>query len=243
MDTWERFDETSLPDEKAFYSELNIEDIIDKDYTHAQNVFKQFKLKNPADYHDLYAQSDTLLLAEVFENFRKKCIEIYELDPANFLSAPGLAQQACLKKTEVELELLTNIDMLLMVAKGIRGGICHAIHRYAKANSKYMKNYDKNIISLYLMYLDANNFYGQGMSQKLPVNGFKWIKKLRKFDEGLIVIIKIVIRDILLKQMLNIQKNYLICIVIYHFQLKERKLKNVISFFVAYMIKKTMLFT
>ena len=89
--------------------------------------------------------------------------------------------------------------MLLMVAKGIRGGICHAIHRYAKANSKYMKNYDKNIISLYLMYLDANNFYGQGMSQKLPVNGFKWIKKLRKFDEGLIVIIKIVIRDILLK--------------------------------------------
>ena len=91
MDTWERFDETSLPDKKAFYSELNIEDIIDKDYTHAQNVFKQFKLKNPADYHDLYAQSDTLLLAEVFENFRKKCIEIYELDPANFLSAPGLA--------------------------------------------------------------------------------------------------------------------------------------------------------
>ena len=89
--------------------------------------------------------------------------------------------------------------MLLMVAKGIRGGICHAIHRYAKANSKYMKNYDKNIISLYLMYLDANNFYGQGMSQKLPVNGFKWIKKLRKFDEGLIVIIKIVMRDILLK--------------------------------------------
>ena len=87
----------------------------------------------------MYVQSDTLLLADVFENFRNKCIEIYELDPAHFLSAPGLAWQACLKKTEVKLELLTDIDMLLMVEKGIRGGICHAIHRYAKANNKYMK--------------------------------------------------------------------------------------------------------
>ena len=84
----------------------------------------------------MYVQSDTLLLANVFENFRNKCIEIYELDPAHFLSAPGLAWQACLKKTGVRLKLLTDIDMLLMVEKGIRGGICHAIHRYAKANNK-----------------------------------------------------------------------------------------------------------
>ena len=88
----------------------------------------------------MYVQSDTLLLADVFENFRRKCIEIYELDPSHFLSAPGLTWQACLKKTEVELVLLTNTDMLLMVEKGIQGGICHAIHRYAKANNKYMKN-------------------------------------------------------------------------------------------------------
>ena len=88
----------------------------------------------------MHVQSDTLLLADVFENFRRKCIEIYELDPSHFLSAPGLAWQACLKKTEVELELLTNIDMFLMVEKGIQGGICHAIHRYARANNKYMKN-------------------------------------------------------------------------------------------------------
>ena len=80
------------------------------------------------------------MLADVFENFRRKCIEIYELDPSHFLSAPGLAWQACLKKTEVELQLLTNIDMFLMVEKGIQGGICHAIHRYARANNKYMKN-------------------------------------------------------------------------------------------------------
>ena len=97
-----------------------------------------------------------------------------------FLSAPGLAWKACLKNTKVELELLTDIDMLLMVEKETRGGICQAIHRYAKANNKYMKNYDKDIISSYLMYLDANNLYGWAMSQKFPVNGFKWVKNLMK---------------------------------------------------------------
>ena len=119
------------------------------------------------------------MLADVFENFRNKCIEIYKLDPAHFLSAPGLALQARLKKTKAELELLTDIDMLLMVKKGIRGGICQALHRYTKANNKCMKNYDKNIISSYLMYLDGNNLYGWAMSQKLPVNSFKWVEKLR----------------------------------------------------------------
>ena len=138
------------------------------------------------EYHDLNVQSDTLLLVDVFENFRDKCIEIYGLDPAHFLSAPGLAWQACLKKTGVKLELLTDIDMLLMVEKGTRGGICQAIHRYAKANNKYMKNYDKDIISSYLMYLDANNLYGWAMSQKLPVNGFKWVEKLSRFNERFI---------------------------------------------------------
>ena len=121
----------------------------------------------------MHVQCDTLLLADVFENFRDKCIEIYGLDPAHFLSAPGLAWQACLKKTKVKLELLTDIDMLLIVEKGIRGGICQAIHRHAKLNNKYIKNYDKDITSSYLAYLDANNLYGWKMSQKLPVNGFK----------------------------------------------------------------------
>ena len=168
MNSWGRFNETSLPEKKAFYSELNLEDVTDKDYVQAQKLFQELKLKNLGDYHDLYVQSDTLLLADVFENFRNKCIEIYELDPAHFLSAPGLAWQACLKKTKVELELLTNIDTLLMVEKGSRGGICQAIRRYAKANNKYMNNYNKDIISSYLMYLDANNLYGWAMSQKLP---------------------------------------------------------------------------
>ena len=134
----------------------------------------------------MYVQGDTLLLADVFEKFRSKCIEIYELDPAHFLSAPGLAWQSCLKKTEVALELLTNIDMLSMVDKGIRGRICKAIHRYTKANNKYVKSYDKNIESSHLMYLHANNLYRWRMSEKLPVIGFEWVKKLSKFDEHFI---------------------------------------------------------
>ena len=126
-------------------------------------MFKELKLKNRGDYHDLYVQSDTLSLADVFGNFRNKCIEIYELDPAHFVSAPGLVWQACLKKTRVRLELLTDIDMLLIVEKGIRGEICHSMHNYAKANNKYMKNYDKDMESSDLEYLDANNLYGWAM--------------------------------------------------------------------------------
>ena len=143
MDSWKRFNDTSLPDKEAFYSNLNMEDIADVDYMHAKIVFKNLVNKNLGAYHDLYVQSDTLLLADVFENFRNMCIKVYELDPAHFLSAPGLAWQAWLKKTEVKLELLTDVDMLLMVEKGIRGGICHAIHRYAKANNKYIKDNNK----------------------------------------------------------------------------------------------------
>ena len=188
MDNWEKFDETTIPPKDAFYSELNSEGISDADYAHAQEVWEVFGIKNCGKYHDLYAQSDTLLLADVFENFRDKCNKIYELDPVYFVSAPGLVWQACLKKTEVKLELITDHDMLLMIEKGIRGGMCQATHRYAKANNKYMKNYDKNIESSYIEYLDANNLYGWAMSQKLPVNGFKWVKqkKLSKFNEDFI---------------------------------------------------------
>ena len=147
MYSWERFNETSLPPKKSFHSELNLEDISDKDYLHAQKVWDVFEIRNLGEYHDLYVQTDTLLLADVYEKFRDKCIEIYGLDPSHFLSAPGLAWQACLKKTEVKLELLTDYDMILMIEKGIRGGICQATHRYAKANNKYMKNYNKNFES------------------------------------------------------------------------------------------------
>ena len=186
MDKWERFDETSLPDKETFDSSLNMEDITDIDHKHPKRVFKKLNNTNLGDYHDMYVQSRTLLLADVFENFRNKRIEIYELDPAHFLSAPGLAWQVCLKKTGIKLKLLTNADMLLMAEKGITGGICHAVHRYAKANNKYMKNYDKNKESSYIQYLDANNLYGWAMSQKLPVAGFKQEKNMLTFNEDFI---------------------------------------------------------
>ena len=121
----------------------------------------------------------------MFENFRDKCLEIYELDPVYFVSAPALAWRAWLKKTGVKLELITDFDMLLMIEKGIRGGICQGTHRYAKASNNYMKNYDQNNESSYIEYLDANNLYGWAMSQKLPTNCFKWVEDLFQFNEDL----------------------------------------------------------
>ena len=174
MDEWEKFNETSLPEKEEFYSNLNMEVITNSDYLHTKRVCKDFEIKNLGEYHDLYLKSDTLLLADVFESFRKMCLKIYQLDPAKFLSAPGLAWQvAALKKIEIKLELSTDIDILLMVEKGIRGEICNKIHRYAKANNKYMKDYDKNKESSYLNYWDVNNLYGWVMSQKLPTFNIK----------------------------------------------------------------------
>ena len=129
-------------------------------------------------------------------------MEIYVVDPAHFLSAPGLSWQACLKKTGVKLELLTDNDMLMIFEEGTRGGMCHATYRNAKPNNKYMKNYDENIISSYLEYVDANNLYGWAMSEKLPAGNFKWTEKdeLLKFDEKFIkIMIKIAIKDTSLK--------------------------------------------
>ena len=175
MDSWQ----TKKPNKEVFYSNLNMEDITDIDYRHRKIVFEYLINKNLGDYYDFKVQSDTLLLADIFENFRNMRIKVYELDPAHFLSAPGLAWQAFLKKTEVKLELLTDADMLLMVEKGIRGGICHAIYRYVKANNKYIKNYNKDKEESFLQYLHANNLYGRAMSQKLPVSGFKWKKYVK----------------------------------------------------------------
>ena len=145
-----------------------------------------FEINNRGEFHDLYVKSDTLLLADVYENFRNMCLDIYGLDPLYFVSAPGLAWQTCLKKTEVKLELSTDYDMILMIEKGISSGICEATHRYTKANNKYMKSYDKNIESSCIEYFDANNLYVWAMSQKLPTNVFRWVEYLSQFNEDFI---------------------------------------------------------
>ena len=106
MDEWEEFNETTLSEKGEFYINLNMEDITDADYMHAKTVCKDFETKNLGEYHDLYLKSDALLLADVFENFRKMCLKIYHLDPVKFLLAPGLAWKAAVKKTEAKLELL-----------------------------------------------------------------------------------------------------------------------------------------
>ena len=171
----EKLQETKLPPKEAFYSLLYNEEISDEDYQHTHNVWNTFNCQNLQDYHDLYLESDVLLLADVFENFRKTCLKYYKLDPCHYYTAPGLAWDACLKLTKQELQLLSDYDMLMMFEKGIRGGISHISKRYAEANNKYMKNCNKEKPSTYIQYLDANNLYGWAMSQKLPTHGFKWM--------------------------------------------------------------------
>ena len=181
----EKLSETQLPPKEEFYSHLNDEEITDEDYQHAIKVWNTFGCKTIRHYHNLYLKSDVMLLADVFENFRKTCLHHYKLDPAHYYTSPGLAWDACLKTTGQYLELLHDYDMLMMFERGIRGGITHISKRYAEANNKYMKNYNPDVESKFIQYLDANNLYGWAMSQNLPTHGFKWMKNItvEKVDE------------------------------------------------------------
>ena len=176
MDGFEKF-EKRLPKQTSFFSRLNQEKVSDEDFAHAQRVWKEFGCKNMGDFHDLYLLSDVLLLADVMESFRKLCEKHYELDPAHFFTTPGLAWDAMLKMTDVKLELLGDIDQLLMIEKGIRGGNSNVFKRFAKANNKFMKNFNPAKKSKFLVYLDANNLYGWAMSQPLPVGDFAWMRR------------------------------------------------------------------
>ena len=176
MDSEEKFNDTKPPPREAFYSNLSGRGISNKNYNRVLNVWNTFNMKIFKEYHELYNITDVLLLADVFENFRDLCLKIYGLDPVYYFTAPGLAWDACLKVTGVQLELLSDPNMLLMFEKGIRGGISIISNRYGEANNKYLrKGYNKNLPSKYLMYLDANNLYGCAMSEKLPTHGFKWL--------------------------------------------------------------------
>ena len=184
MDSFEKFNKTELPTKEEFYSILNNEHISDDEYKHARIVWETFNLKNMGEYHNLYLKSDILLLADVFENFRKTCLQYYKLDPCHYFASPGLSWDAMLKMTNIQLELMTDIDMFQFIEKGMRGGISYIANRYGKANNKYMKEYDEKAPSKYIMYLDANNLYGWAMSQYLPTGDFKWMaeKQINKIN-------------------------------------------------------------
>ncbi|CAB0041107.1 unnamed protein product [Trichogramma brassicae] len=171
----EKLQETALPPPEQFYSSLTDSDISTKRYDDAKQVWDSFKISNLGEYSDLYLKTDVLLLVEVFENFRKTCHEAYELDPAHYYTLPGYSWDAMLLYTQVELELLTDVDMLLFVEKGIRGGVSQCCSRFSEANNRYMgEDYNPEKEDVYLMYYDVNNLYGWAMAQYLPYGGFEW---------------------------------------------------------------------
>ena len=177
MDSFSKFNDTELPHREKFYSLLTDNNISEDDYRRARDVWDTFNLQNMGEYiyHDLYLKTDILLLTDVFESFRKTCLTYYKLDPLHYVTSPGLAWDAMLKMTKINLELITDIDMQLFIERGLRGGISYIAHRHAEANNKYMKNYDPDKPSSYIMYLDANNLYAWAMSQPLPYANFRWI--------------------------------------------------------------------
>ena len=188
MDSFEKFNQTELPNKDQFYSILNDQHITDDDYDHGNKVWNTFMIKTMGEYHDLYlvSVSNMLLLTDVFENFRKTCMQYYKLDPCHYFTSPGLSWDAMLKMTNIKLELMTDIDMFQFIEKGMRGGVSYIANRYGNATNKYMKEYDQKAPSKYIMYLDANNLYGWAMSQYLPTGNFKWMtdKQISKIDLG-----------------------------------------------------------
>ncbi|XP_031783868.1 uncharacterized protein LOC103317258 isoform X1 [Nasonia vitripennis] len=183
ISSWDKLEECELPEKENFFSVLNDSHISDHDYKHAQNVWNTFNLQTLGDYSDLYMKTDVLLLADVFENFRDQSIKVYGLDPAHYYTTPGFSWDAMLKLTGIQLKLLTDIDMVLFVERGIRGGLSQCSNRYATANHKYMcENYNKDEKNQYLIYLDANNLYGHSLSQYLPYDEFEWLENYENFD-------------------------------------------------------------
>jgi len=186
--------ETKLPTIDKFYSKLTNEKCDEKDYKKAINVWKKFNCKTMLDYHNLYLVSDVLLLSDIWANFKNVCYKIYGLDSSYYYTAPSLSWDSMMKyctenNEDFYIELITDMDIYLLFEKSIRGGLSQISKRYAKANNEYMPNYDKNAIDEYILYLDANNLYGAGMSSFLPYKNFKfnneeWTKeKILKIED------------------------------------------------------------
>ena len=186
MDSFEKFDQTELPTKDQFYSILNDQHITNDEYNQAKKVWKTFNINTMGEYHDLYLKSDVLLLADVFESFRKTCLQYYKLDPCYYFTSPGLSWDVTLKMTNIKLELMTDVNVFQFIEKGMPGGVSYIANRYGKANNKYMNKYNEKAPSKYIMYLDANNLYGWAMSQYLPAGNFRWMtdKEIKKINLG-----------------------------------------------------------
>lgn len=182
MKSWKSFSEKQLPSKECFYNSLTDKGVSNEEYMHAQAVWDTFNIDNMGQYTDLYLKTDVYLLTDVFENFRAVCKKNYRLDPAFYLTAPSLSFDAMLLKTEIELELLSDLEIIRLIQKGIRGGICLCSTRHAKANNIYMDNYDETKSSSFLIYIDCNNLYGYSMCQSLPVSNFKFLEQ-REIDQ------------------------------------------------------------
>jgi len=174
LDSFDKLNDKNLPDIKEFYSSIKDKNITLEDYNRAIKVFNLLKCKNLKDYLEDYLSIDVFLLCDIFEEFRKTSKKYYNLDPAHYYSTPGLSQDSMLKLTNIELELLTDIDMLYFFQEAIIGGLSFISKRYVKVNNKYMKDFDNTQDSSYFIPLDANNLYGNAMSQYLPYKDFKW---------------------------------------------------------------------
>ena len=177
MDSFGKFFEDKLTEKCEFFSSLKDRCISEKDYFKAINVWNVLKMNTMGDYHDRYLKADVLLLADVFEKYIKTCLDYYGLDPCHYFSSAGLSWDTMLKVTGIKLDLISDTDMHLFIEKVMRGGISYISKRYSKANNKYMKCYDSNEESKFIMYFDANNLYGWAMSQYLPYSEFKWLNK------------------------------------------------------------------
>lgn len=182
LDSMERLAEPRLPSIEKFYNKLTDKNCEPKDYEHAQNVWNFFNCRTLGDYITIYLKTDVLLLADIMENFRKVCLNIYKLDPCQFITLPGFSWEAMLKHTKVELELLTDLEMVYFVKQGIRGGLVQCNKKHSVANNQYLSNYDPLKPKLSIVYLDANNLYGWAMSEYLPYGGFKWVENINDFN-------------------------------------------------------------
>ena len=176
------FNEQQLPSIDAFYNKLEDSKCSRKRYLHAKRVWENFSINNIGEYTDLYLQTDILLLADCFEQFRTSCHFTYGLDPCHYYTLPGYTWDCMLKYVGIRLELLDDIDKILFIEKGIRGGLSQCSKRRAHANNKYMNNFDPNKPDVYIMYWDINNQYGWGQSNYLPWGEFIWVED-EKFKE------------------------------------------------------------